>query len=200
MPKTVVDVDTGCTGIILAGGSSRRMGTDKALLHWGDKNLLENAVLVLQPLCCDLMISSDNPAHDLPGIRRISDKFPGKGPMAGIYSCLKGSRTEDNLVMAVDMPGLTTDILRFLLERGQGYQAAVFLRPEGMPEPLAAYYHKELVGAMAAFMERGDYAMHFLISSVRTLRIKPEEFHLPGMGKLFLNLNEYGEYEKYKPG
>lgn len=199
MPEKGCEVVLDCTGIVLAGGESRRMGKDKALLPWGERNLLENAILILQPFCCDLIISSGNPAHHFPGALRVSDEFPGIGPMSGIYSCLNRSRTEDNLVIAADMPGLSADILRFLLHQGQGYKAAVFIRPEGMLEPLCGYYHREILGAMAKFIKRGEYTMHSFIASVRTRLVKTEE--LPGLNtrNMFLNLNDHEEYESHRP-
>ena len=82
------------TGIILAGGQSTRMGTDKVLLEINEKTLLERAIELVQPLSETVLISSNNPIHKKYGFEIIPDEIKDCGPIGGIYTCLKKSETE----------------------------------------------------------------------------------------------------------
>jgi molybdenum cofactor guanylyltransferase len=77
------------TGIILAGGQSSRMGTDKAMLQIDGKTLMERAIEICKPICHEILISSNNPKHENFGFTVIPDEIKNCGPMGGIYSCLK---------------------------------------------------------------------------------------------------------------
>ena len=85
------------TGIILSGGQSTRMGTDKALLQINEKTLLENAIEICKPVCKEILISSNNPEHEKFGYKIIPDEIKNCGPLGGIYTCLKNSNTEWDL-------------------------------------------------------------------------------------------------------
>lgn len=134
------------TGIILAGGKSSRMGTDKALLHLNGKSFLE---IQIEKLCRigagEILIScrpesqkkhdfstgifttepadrsgmepvSDRIPDDIPPVRRIPDLIPDRGPLGGMYSCFSECRFPHALVLSVDTPLLTDDTLIRLLD------------------------------------------------------------------------------------
>ncbi|HSO89343.1 MAG TPA: molybdenum cofactor guanylyltransferase, partial [Draconibacterium sp.] len=90
------------TGIILSGGQSTRMGTDKALLQIKGKTLLERAVEICNPVCNAILISSNNPEHEKYGYQIYPDEIKNCGPLGGIYSCLKKSDTDWNFILSVD--------------------------------------------------------------------------------------------------
>ncbi|MFN8208247.1 MAG: molybdenum cofactor guanylyltransferase [Bacteroidales bacterium] len=76
------------TGIVLAGGRSSRMGSNKALLYFAGKTLLEHALDVLRPYCERLVISGDPAVYSKQGVEVWADEVPGQAAMIGIYSCL----------------------------------------------------------------------------------------------------------------
>ena len=91
------------SGIVLAGGFSRRMGTDKAELKLGELTLLELQVRKLRQIgIADIMVSGCR--KPVEGTRAIEDIYPHKGPMSGIHACLKAAKTEACLVVSVDVP------------------------------------------------------------------------------------------------
>jgi molybdopterin-guanine dinucleotide biosynthesis protein A len=94
---------TSTNGFILAGGQSRRMGRDKAALEWGDGSLLDHMVQLLSTVAGRVRIV---------GRGELPDRIPGKGPLGGILTALEATETEENLMVAVDLPLLTEAFLR----------------------------------------------------------------------------------------
>lgn len=105
-----------CYGVILAGGLSSRMGTDKAQLHRSGETMLEYSQGLLESLGLNVLISG--------GEQGMSDLFPQLGPMAGIYTAIKYCESEKldidaMLIVPVDMPLLTPQLLQKLVNIGQ---------------------------------------------------------------------------------
>jgi molybdopterin-guanine dinucleotide biosynthesis protein A len=99
------------------------MGTDKALLPFGKTTLLAHAVAQVQPLCTEVLVSSDNPLHEGCGYRRVPDLWPEQGPLSGCISCLYEVHTPQVLLVSVDMPLADTSVYRRLIDSYQGMRA-----------------------------------------------------------------------------
>ena len=104
------------TAIVLAGGKSSRMGSDKALLLYKNKTFLEHVVCAIKPLVDEILIISDNKDHQVNDCTTIPDLILNSGPIAGIYTGLKNSKTENNLVLSCDIPLVQTSILEFIIK------------------------------------------------------------------------------------
>jgi molybdopterin-guanine dinucleotide biosynthesis protein A len=119
------------TGIILAGGKSKRFGSNKALYSYHGKKLINYTIEALQPVCADIIIST-NVQEDFKftGLRCIPDIRKNSGPLAGIHAGLTASDTKYNLFAPCDMPGLVTDIFQFLLNQISGYQMAMVVHQD----------------------------------------------------------------------
>ena len=101
------------TGIILAGGLSSRMGTNKALLELNGSTVLNHMVKAIRPAVSRIVVAagSNEALYSVwgdEGLECIQDVYPGKGPLAGLHAALSASRTDWNLVSACDMPLLQT--------------------------------------------------------------------------------------------
>lgn len=155
------------TGIILAGGQSSRMGTDKAMLRIDGKSLLEKSLELCKPICHDILISSNNPKHRKFGFALIRDEIKNCGPLGGIYSCLKKSETDWNLVISVDSIFVTSDFIAFLISKTGIFDAVVPVHENGK-EPLIAFYHKNSLPVFQRKIEIRDYKMHNLLDSLQT--------------------------------
>ena len=175
------------TGIILTGGKSTRMGTDKALLKIGDETLLERAVNLCKPVCSQILISSDSPAHDFYGLKRVADEFPGCGPMSGIYSCLKQAETEWCFVISVDSAFITVDFVKFLISQ-TGNNLAVIPSHSGSIEPLVAMYNKKCLLHIENQIHSADYKMRNLFKTVKTKFAEVHEW-TEKYPDIFKNLN-----------
>jgi molybdenum cofactor guanylyltransferase len=115
----------GVIGVVLAGGGSRRMGHDKALLEWQGQPLMASIRERLLAAGCDTVVTS----RDAPDC--IADYFPGLGPLGGIHAVVRHCPARGYLVAPVDMPLMPASLLGHLvatgLEHGHCYYQRSFL-------------------------------------------------------------------------
>jgi len=175
------------TGIILSGGQSTRMGTDKALLHINGKTLLENAIQICKPVCNEILISSNNPKHEKSGYQVISDEYKNSGPLSGIYSCLKISRNKWSFVISVDTPFVEVEFIRYLITQTDTFDAIVPVHQKGS-EPLISLYHKSVLTVMQKHLTSGNFKMHNLLNSINTNYADSQNW-VEKFPEIFRNLN-----------
>lgn len=128
-------VNTTLIGLVLAGGQSRRMGQDKALMRYQGRTLIDNASLLLQSASCDKVLISRN----APGF--LNDKIEDAGPLSGVHAVLDALSQPDNhngnpcelLVLPVDMPQMTPELLRILVSRGREAEKACYVEKRFLP-------------------------------------------------------------------
>jgi molybdopterin-guanine dinucleotide biosynthesis protein A len=175
------------TGIILAGGKSLRMGTDKALVEINGKTLLQRAIDLCRPFCHDILISTNQPGHTGLGYLTVPDEIKGCGPLGGIYSCLKKSKTDWNFVLSVDAAFVEPGFLCFLTSEKEGFDVVVPKHKNGV-EPLIALYHKNCLPAITKQLEEGKYKMQDLLKQVNTHFLE-SQFWAEKYPRIFFNLN-----------
>ena len=135
--------DKSIGGIILAGGKSSRMGTDKGLIDFWGKKLIRYAIDLLLPYCDEILISTNQPEYDAIGYRLVADEYPDCGPIGGLHAALKESNYEWNLVVSCDTPYLHPSLIEKMLKEKDGYELVMPTHEDGV-EPLVALYHKSL--------------------------------------------------------
>ena len=179
--------------IILAGGQSRRMGTDKALLRLrpGGPRLVEMVLAAVSPLVGSVIISANRPAgYAWTGLPLVADNFPGKGPLAGLEAGLAASPADYNLAVACDMPWLEPALLSYLLGQAEGYQAVVPLNAEGKAEPLCAVYSKGCLPAIRRRLAENSLKMAGWLVDVKTLFVPAQKLaEFDPVLRTFQNLN-----------
>lgn len=128
------------TGVILAGGQSRRMGQNKALMSLGGMRLIDRVVKVMSQVCTEILMVTNSPEvyTDL-GIKMVGDVQYNKGSLGGIYSALCSVTTSHCLVVACDMPFLKVSVLRYLIAQIEAYDV-VIPEIEGELQPMHAIY------------------------------------------------------------
>lgn len=149
---------------VLAGGRSRRMGTDKALLRISGATLLARQVALCDSLGARRVWVSGRTPAQLEGLdaSALPDDAPGRGPLGGIATVLRASRAPHLLVLAVDMPLLDTALLgRLLRLRAPGM--GVVPRGPGGCEPLAAVYPTEFLATADAALAAGSARLRPLL-------------------------------------
>lgn len=141
----------GCTAIILAGGDSQRMGSDKARLLLDGQTLLQRVTATMQQLFPKVLLSvrQPRPEIDLPQIR---DDPSCAGPLAGLVSGLAAADTAWVFAVGCDMPFIVPEVIELLWQRREGYQAVVPV-VQGHPQPLAAFYARTSLGVMRNLLE-----------------------------------------------
>lgn len=155
------------TAIILAGGKSSRMGTDKALIKIEDKNLLETTIEICKSVCKSIIISSNNPEHGKYGYPVVNDEIKNCGPIGGIYSCLKKSETKWNFVIGVDTPFVPSDFILYLTTQTGNYDAIVPVHFSDK-EPLIALYNKNCLPSIEKQISMQQFKIHHLIDLINT--------------------------------
>ncbi len=180
------------TGIILSGGKSTRMGTDKALIQINGKTMLEHVIRICQPFCSQILISSNNFTHEIFGYKIIPDETKNCGPMGGIYSCLKQSDTDWNFIISVDAIFVEPDFVAFILSETGDFAAVVPFHNNGK-EPLIALYHKNGLAEMKKMLDSGNFKMQNLLNSMNTKYVESQVW-VERFPKLFCNLNRPDDF------
>lgn len=174
------------TGVVLAGGKSRRMGADKALLMWGKRRLVDHVADVLgsvfprvmvvmkdpalfqeTPCRASLSPQADNPVRVFGRVRAraVCDAIPGRGALVGIYTALVASETDRVFVVGCDMPFVKPQLIRWMADNCDGYDAFVPLIGSFL-EPLFAIYSKACIGPIERSLARGDFRVRGFFEEV----------------------------------
>lgn len=177
------------TGIILAGGKSSRMGAEKGLQELCGKPLIHYAIKALSGLCNTIIISSSSEAYKSLGYKVVADEFPGIGPMGGIYSTLKQSETEANLVLSCDLPFVPTELMSYILENSKGCKVAVPWMGNQQYEPLCGYYNLSVLDQMSAFIQSKNYKLPDLFDEISINRLVINNKLAFYNDSMFLNVN-----------
>ena len=147
-------------GLLLAGGESRRMGSDKALLMRNGKSQLDHVAALLGDACDRVFVSTRQDQQAEPERRRfhqIIDRYEGIGPVAGILSAMDEHPEVDWLVVACDLPNIDLQTLNYLLEHRSPDRPFTAFRSsyDGLPEPLCAVYRSGSDAQVRRFVDNG---------------------------------------------
>lgn len=188
------------TGILLAGGMSRRMGTEKGMLKIGRRLLYEYPLEVLEGICDEVLISTCKDFAISVNHRMVCDEVKGIGPLGGIYSCLKQSSNELNLVLSYDMPLVNESLLRLLISEGEAFEIVLPSMHERRPEPLCGLYRRSITDAMKEMISQNDLAVNHLLTRCHS-RIVPISEELECWHPdLFLNINSSEDLHRIPAG
>jgi|WetSurSiteA1Bulk_404760.scaffolds.fasta_scaffold00706_14 molybdenum cofactor guanylyltransferase len=155
------------TGIVLAGGQSRRMGQDKALMEFHGKPLIQHAVTILQHVCSRVIISSNKQDYLFTGCEIWPDELAVKAPLSGIYTCLKRSTDDWIAVLSCDMPAIHPGLFRHLLSCTQNFDVVVPVHDLDRIEPLCCLYNRSAIPLLEQFVERQQYSLQQFIRASR---------------------------------
>lgn len=165
------------------------MGTDKSVMKLKNLTLIEYAINALKPLCNKVIISSNNFIYDYTGCEVWPDELPDQAPIVGIYSCLKRSATEYNIVLSCDIPHISTLMLEYMLVNSEYHDITVPVHANDLIEPLCGVYKQEAIGILKKFIDEGNYRLNECIKAA-SHRLIVVDSQLPFYSeKLFLNIN-----------
>jgi molybdenum cofactor guanylyltransferase len=183
--------------IILSGGKSSRMGTNKALLKIAEKPNVER---IKEELANKfekfLLVTNDLEAYQFLEIPMITDEFPGHGPLAGIHAGLKSAETEINLVVACDMPFISAGLGSILVENSKEYDAVIPVIA-GKQHPLFAVYHKRILPILENCLESDRLRIKHMLEAVNVLYMNEKDFRQyseSSLERIFFNMNHPDEY------
>ncbi len=178
-------------GIILAGGKSSRMGKDKAFIFFKNKMLIKYSIDLAQTFCGSILISANSGVYSQFGYQVVKDEVMGCGPIGGIYSTLKQSESNWNLVVSCDMPLVSQELVDQLISNTRDYDCIIPLYDRFI-EPLVGLYHKSCLGKMESLVQQGIYKMNYLIDQLNCNKVDVTGL-LAKNPDLFLNVNTPGD-------
>jgi molybdopterin-guanine dinucleotide biosynthesis protein A len=185
---------------VQAGGESRRMGADKALLPFLGKPLILRPLTRLAALAQEILVTSNAPeSYRFLGLAPIPDIIPGLGALGGLYTALAAASFPYVAVVACDMPFASTELFTFELRmlHETGADAVVPRSPAG-PEPFHAVYRREAcLPYIETVLQAGKRRADAWFSLVNTHYLEPEDT-LPydPQGLVFLNINTPEELQE----
>lgn len=183
------------TGVLLAGGKSRRMGQDKALLQLDGMTLFERSLLLLQQFFSHILIAGERPDLERSGVPAIADFYPGSA-LGGIHTGLFAAETDWIFVAPCDMPYPDARIVTRLLAERNGFDAVVPRTPEGY-EPVFALYHKNCLTQMEAMLQQNEFRIYDFYQRIRIRYL--ESADLPeGWERSLINLNTPAQLARIK--
>ena len=191
VPELCPDV----TGVILAGGRSRRMGRDKATLEIGGQTLFERTLAMLQGIFSQVLIAGDRPDLATAQVPCVPDIYPGSA-LGGLHAALKAAATPWVFVTPCDLPYPDEGLIRLLLDHREGYEVVIPRTPQGL-EPVFALYHKTCLPLMEEMLRRGDYRIYDFYPQVRVHYLEVQILSADWQRAL-LNLNTPQDLQRLK--
>jgi len=187
------------SGIVLAGGQSSRLSTDKSFINVNGQPLIEHIVAKLTRLSDDVIIVTNSPdEYDHLETRLVGDIYPGKGALGGIYSGLRAAANAYSLVVACDMPFLDLNLLRYMIILAREHDV-VIPRIGGFTEPLHAIYSKNCLEPIDRLLARGGLKIIDFFSEVRVRYVEESEVDIFDPQHLsFFNVNTPNDLEEMK--
>lgn len=187
-------------GLVLAGGQSRRLGVDKALLRLGDAPLLTIVVERVAEVCGEVIVAADREERyrDLGlSARLVADVSPGYGPLSGLQAGLQACGTDHVLVVACDLPFLNVELLRYMAGLPRSYDALV-PRADGRRHPLHAIYARSCLREVDAVLAGGGGSMRDLLTRLEVVRQLDERElrRIDPDGLSLMNLNRQSDVDR----
>lgn len=186
------------TSIVLAGGISRRMGTDKALLPINGKPIIQSLIQSLIPISKDIIVSlNDGGRHEelkqaLPaGVRVVYDERPGQGPLMGIYAGLKASETDVNFVIACDIPKIDPGFITEMRSYTGDHDVVVSVDHEGRTNALLAMYRRSVIPLVKKQLDEGQRKIILFYPQCRVKYVPMHD------GAWYKNINTMDDYMTY---
>ena len=195
----------GATGVILAGGESRRMGQNKALMRLGDETLISRTLKRLQIVTDETTIIS-NSAHlytEL-GVRVFADLVPDTGALGGVYTGLRYAANNAVLCVACDMPFLRPKLMTYLVSVLGEHDAVVpNTREMGDSNPklqtLCAVYSRRCGQVIRQMLDQNELRLHALCDWVTVRMVPPDEWReFDPEGFSFVNVNTREDFERVR--
>lgn len=179
------------TALLLAGGKSSRMGTDKGLIKIDGKiTIVERIIGQLRNLFDEIIIVSNNPApYRKFEAKVVEDLIKGKGPLGGIFSGLSFSTSDHSFVVGCDMPFLHPPLIEYIIGKPQEYDVVIPER-NGRFESLFARYSKSVLPTLFTHLIKEELRIQDILKKLHLLKISLEEVERFDPGhRSFFNIN-----------
>lgn len=184
------------TAIILAGGKSSRMGTEKGLVSFNGKRLVEHVIDALKKITNNIIIITPNKEYEQFGFPCYADIYKEKGALGGIYTGLINSSTQKNIIVGCDMPFLSQNVLNGLVDNCDDVDVLLTMHKD-KEEPLCSVYDKSCASHFKNLIEAGQLKITNALTGLKakTICFDKEEWFI---GTEFTNINTPGQLNDLK--
>lgn len=187
---------------ILCGGEGRRMGgADKGRLVLDGRPFVDRQIEVLAPVTATLLIVDRDGSHPAPrGVRVVADRIPGAGAIGGIYTALEEAGTDLVVILACDMPCLTTAFVRFLLGLAHGVDVVIPRDARGR-YPACGVFHRRVAPMLRSRIDRGLLRLDEALADLAVRTVEPDALApFDHDGRLLVNINTPDDYRSILSG
>src|SRR5690554_5863583 len=186
------------TGVILAGGQSRRMGFNKAKAEMHGASMLIRMIDKLKEVTPTIVISSGTVTYPNISYPQIFDEYPQCGPLGGIYSVLKASSTSLNLVVSCDIPLVSIPLIKYIVDSANKSDSLITVPVdhEGQLQMMCAVYRKDVLPFLEQQMEARAFKMKDLLDLMFVNYISISKVHPLYDEHAFMNVNKPCALEK----
>jgi molybdopterin-guanine dinucleotide biosynthesis protein A len=181
--------------IVLAGGRSRRMCTDKSMLPVGGRPMIEHICRQLRGTFTRVLISAnDTEKFSFLGLDVIPDRIADQGPLMAVASALQASNSELHLVVSCDVPEIRLAVVRRMLDEADGADVVVPITSDGKEQPLFAVYRRSALRHIEEAIRLGGRRLSTIYDFCKVRFTELDDT------KWFVNLNTMADYERYRIG
>lgn len=187
------------TGVLLAGGQSRRFGSNKALAETDGYQLIEHPARVLAELFDHLLLITNTPElYDFLDWPTTPDLAPGRGPLAGIEAALIRAATPYIFVAGCDMPELDRTLIKHLCSLSPGFDAVIPISAKGW-EPLHGVYSQTALPAISAALAVGTRKLQTVLATLKVCEVGEAEMLAVSATSLssFRNVNTVADLAQF---
>ncbi len=184
-------------GVILAGGQSSRMGTNKALLEFEGESLIQRLAHRFTDWFAQVVVVTNSPeTYAFLGLPMAGDRIPGLGPLGGLESGLRASRYDYAFFCATDMPFVDEGLVRFMVGQAPGHDVVVPLL-QGEYEPMHAVYGRSCLPRITELIDARRLKLLNVYEGARLRTVSEDEVRPYGEPeKLFFNCNTPADLEQ----
>lgn len=184
------------TAIILAGGKSSRMKTEKGLVPFNGKPLVQHVIDAVKKITDNILIVTANPAYRQLGYPCFEDEIKEKGALGGIYTGLINSSSQKNIVVGCDMPFLSPAVLNGLIGNCKGFDVLLTIYKD-KEEPLCSVYDKNCIPHFKNLIEKDQLKITDGMVGLKTRTISFDK-ECWFIGNEFTNINSVEELKKFE--
>jgi len=187
------------TGIIMAGGKSSRIGSDKGALLLQGKTLADRTTDTILDLFEDVIYVTNHPEDvERTDVRIVSDDIPYLGPLGGIAAGLRHSTHSSNFVVAFDMPFINDELIAYMVSLAADADIVV-PKVQGSYEPLFAVYSSDCLRHIDKRLAAGDRRVISIYEDVNVKEIGVQDIKRFDRDLMtFININTFEDYRKVK--
>lgn len=206
-----IEVVRGSLGAVLAGGQSRRVGRDKAMIPFFGQPLIQHVCKVLEEVFTEVVIvCGPTRSYDFLGLPVLTDLVSNSGPLGGIYTALKHSSDRAAFVVACDLPYINRDLVEYVLNfpSATALERKNFSTPtpalakfpiqDRVRQPLCGWYSPGCVPVLADSLARAELGVFNFLEQIETVLVPITQDQKFYRNNLLFNLNTPEDWEKIR--